>query len=43
MFRDVGSATTIAVSGAGKLLVTVMYFFSPVDQEKEEEKDGEVV
>lgn len=41
MFKDVGSAAAIAVSGAGKFLVTLMYFFSPADQD-EPEGEGEL-
>ena len=36
IYREVGSATAIAVSGAGKLLVTVLYFFSPAEKPKKE-------
>ena len=36
IFREVGSATAIAVSGAGKILVTVMYIFTPSEKKKED-------
>lgn len=35
IYREVGSATAIAVSGAGKLVVTVMYLFTNAELEKE--------
>ncbi len=34
IYREVGSATAIAVSGAGKLIVTVMYLFTNAEHEK---------
>ncbi|KAK9439019.1 uncharacterized protein G6M90_00g101180 [Metarhizium brunneum] len=36
IYREVGSATAIVVSGAGKLLVTMLYFFSPAEKAKKE-------
>ncbi|KAH0595956.1 hypothetical protein MHUMG1_06506 [Metarhizium humberi] len=36
IYREVGSATAIVVSGAGKLLVTILYFFSPAEKAKKE-------
>jgi len=33
IYREVGSATAIAVSGAGKLLVTVMFIFAGAERE----------
>ena len=35
IYREVGSPTAIAVSGGGKLLVTIMYLFSPTEKKKE--------
>lgn len=35
IYREVGSATAIAVSGAGKLVVTIMYLFTNAELEKE--------
>ncbi|PNY22666.1 Uncharacterized protein TCAP_07088 [Tolypocladium capitatum] len=37
IYRWVGSPTAIAVSGAGKLLVTIMYLFSPSEKHQEEQ------
>lgn len=37
IYREVGSATAIAVSGAGKFLVTIMYLFSPAEKAKDDE------
>ncbi|OAQ98202.1 hypothetical protein LLEC1_02299 [Akanthomyces lecanii] len=36
IYKEVGSATAIAVSGAGKLVVTLMYLFTSAEKEKEE-------
>lgn len=36
IYREVGSATVIVVSGAGKLLVTVLYAFSPAEKKQNE-------
>lgn len=36
IYREVGSATAIAVSGAGKLVVTIMYLFTNAEKEKNE-------
>ncbi|KHN99993.1 DUF1275 domain protein [Metarhizium album ARSEF 1941] len=38
IYREVGSATAIVVSGAGKLLVTFLYLFSPAEKPQKEEK-----
>lgn len=35
IYREVGSPTALAVSGGGKLLVTILYLFSPRDGPKE--------
>lgn len=43
MFKNVGSPAALAVSGAGKLLVTVMFFFSPAEQEEKNVEKGGVV
>ncbi|KAJ6445995.1 T-complex protein 1 subunit delta [Purpureocillium lavendulum] len=36
IYREVGSATAIVVSGAGKLLVTFLYAFSPAEKKRDE-------
>lgn len=47
MFKHVGSPAALAVSGAGKFLVTLMFFVSPAEQEQQEKrktgKEGELV
>ncbi|KAK3372498.1 hypothetical protein B0H63DRAFT_298819 [Podospora didyma] len=40
MFKTVGSPAALAVSGAGKLLVTVLYFFNNAEQEKTDSVDS---
>lgn len=35
IYREVGSATAIAVSGGGKLVVTLMYFFANAEKAQE--------
>lgn len=37
IYREVGSATAIAVSGAGKCLVTVMYAFAASERDRAEQ------
>ncbi|KND94666.1 hypothetical protein TOPH_00083 [Tolypocladium ophioglossoides CBS 100239] len=37
IYREVGSPTAIAVSGGGKLLVTIMYLFSPSEKKQQEQ------
>lgn len=37
IYREVGSATAIAVSGGGKLIVTLLYLFSPAQKAKKEQ------
>lgn len=37
IYREVGSATAIAVSGAGKLVVTVLFLFSPAQRKPRDE------
>jgi uncharacterized membrane protein YoaK (UPF0700 family) len=37
IYREVGSAAAIVVSGAGKLLVTLLYFFSPAEKTKKDQ------
>jgi len=42
VFKRVGSPTAIVLSGAGKLVVTVMYFFNPTEKPKKlDEEKGE--
>lgn len=36
IYKTAGSATAVAVSGAGKLLVTIMYFFNSAERRKVE-------
>ncbi|KAK0655746.1 hypothetical protein B0T16DRAFT_316914 [Cercophora newfieldiana] len=36
IYKSVGSPAALAVSGAGKLLVTIMFFFNGAEREKEE-------
>ncbi|PHH87820.1 hypothetical protein CDD83_8364 [Cordyceps sp. RAO-2017] len=36
IYREAGSATAIAVSGGGKLLVTVLFLFSPGDKQRQD-------
>jgi uncharacterized membrane protein YoaK (UPF0700 family) len=43
IYRQCGSAAAIMVSGAGKLLVTLLYFFSPADMAERKRKDHETV
>ncbi|PHH76938.1 hypothetical protein CDD82_3751 [Ophiocordyceps australis] len=35
VYREIGSATAIAVSAAGKMLVTIMFLFSPAHEKQE--------
>lgn len=37
IYREVGSATALAVSGAGKLIVTAMFGLSPAEKRKQED------
>lgn len=43
IFREAGSATAMAVSGAGKLVVTAMYAFSNAEEDDAESLHGYVV
>ncbi|KAL2182379.1 hypothetical protein L209DRAFT_767735 [Thermothelomyces heterothallicus CBS 203.75] len=40
VFRRLGSPAALAISAAGKLLVTVMYLFNPADRPKAESPEG---
>ncbi|KAK2600283.1 hypothetical protein QQS21_005002 [Conoideocrella luteorostrata] len=37
IYRDVGSPAAIAVSGGGKVLVTILYLFSPAEKPQEDQ------
>ncbi|KAK3329543.1 hypothetical protein B0H66DRAFT_541416 [Apodospora peruviana] len=41
MYKTVGSAAALAASGAGKLLVTIMFFFNSAEQEKPKLENAE--
>ena len=39
IYKNVGSAAALMVSGAGKLLVTLMFFFNSAEREAKGEGD----